>query len=222
MKSVELKATLREDVRSKSALKALRSKGRVPAILYGGKENINFHLDAIELDKLISTSEIHLIDMDFGERKVKSVTREVQFNPITDEIIHVDFMEVFQDKPIEIGVPVRFTGNSIGVMSGGQRREKMRKVILRAVPDNIPEEFVVDVTNLKIGDVIQVEDIKRENVEFLDHPKAVIVSVKASRVVVEPDLEDEEGEDVEGEEGEEGTEAAAEGEDKKEEAEATE
>src|SRR5690554_2595020 len=218
MKSVELKATLREDVRSKSALKALRNKGRVPAILYGGKESINFHVDAIELDKLISTSEIHLIDINLGDQTIKGVTREVQFHPVTDAIIHIDFMEVFDDKPIEIGVPVKFVGNSIGVLNGGKRREKIRKLVLKAVPANIPDEFVVDVTEMKIGDVIQVEDIEREGVEFLDHPKAVVVAIRASRVVVEPSLDDEE----EGEEGEEGTEAAAEGEENKEEAAATE
>lgn len=215
MKSVELNATLREEVRSKSALKNLRKEGRVPAILYGGKENLNFHLDAIELSKLLSTTEAHLIDLKIGDKTVKSVVREMQFHPVSDDCIHVDFMEVSGKEPITIGVPVRFTGDSIGVMSGGQRREKLRKLILRAIPDNIPEEFVVDVTNLKIGDVIQVEDVHRENVEFLDHPKAVIVSVKSSRVVVEPIVEGEE-DDEEGVEGEEGDEETTDAENKEE------
>jgi len=211
MKSVELKAASREDMGSKGALKALRTEGRVPAILYGGKENINFHVDEIAFSKLINTSEVHLIDLNFGDKTVKAVIREVQFHPVSDEPIHADFMEVFDDKPITIGIPVRFTGNSVGVMKGGSRREKMRKLIVKALPNDVPEEVVVDITKMKIGDVIQVEDINIDGVEFLDHPKAVIVAVKMSRLVVKGDDDDDEDEeDTDGEGSEEGAEAATE------------
>ncbi|MAC95767.1 MAG: 50S ribosomal protein L25 [Flavobacteriales bacterium] len=210
MKSVELKAASREDMGSKGALKALRTEGRVPAILYGGKENINFHVDEIAFSKLINTSEVHLIDLNFGDKTVKAVIREVQFHPVSDEPIHADFMEVFDDKPITIGIPVRFTGNSVGVMKGGSRREKMRKLIVKALPNDVPEEVVVDITKMKIGDVIQVEDINIDGVEFLDHPKAVIVAVKMSRLVVKGADDDEDEEDTDGEGSEEGAEAATE------------
>jgi len=212
MKSVELKATSRSEVRNKSALKSLRKEGRVPATMYGGKENLNFHVDIIAFEKLINTSAIYLIDLNFGDKIIKAVIRDVQFHAVTDETIHIDFMEVFDDKPIVIGVPVRFVGKSIGVLNGGNRREKMRKIVLKALPTNIPEEIEVDITNVRIGQGIKIEDISLDNVEFLDHPKAVIIAVKTSRVAVEDELEDEEGE--EGAEGEE----AAEGEEKKEEA----
>lgn len=210
MKSVELKAASREDMGSKGALKALRAEGRVPAILYGGKENINFHVDEIAFSKLINTSEVHLIDLNFGDKTVKAVIREVQFHPVSDEPIHADFMEVFDDKPITIGIPVRFTGNSVGVMKGGSRREKMRKLIVKALPNDVPEEVVVDITKMKIGDVIQVEDINIDGVEFLDHPKAVIVAVKMSRLVVNGADDDEDEEDTDGEGSKEGAEAATE------------
>lgn len=212
MKSVEIKAASREESGSKSALKALRTEGRVPATLYGGKENINFHLDEIAFSKLINTSEVHLIDLDFGDKTVKAVIREIQFHPVSDEPIHADFMEVFDDKPITIGVPVRFTGNSVGVMKGGSRREKMRKLIVKALPNDVPEEVVIDVTKMKIGDVIQIEDVTIEGVEFLEHPKAVIVAVKMSRMVIAGDDDDEDEEDEEGtEEGAEGEEGSEEG-----------
>lgn len=210
MKSVELKAASREDMGSKGALKALRTEGRVPAILYGGKENINFHVDEIAFSKLINTSEVHLIDLNFGDKTVKAVIREVQFHPVSDEPIHADFMEVFDDKPITIGIPVRFTGNSVGVMKGGSRREKMRKLIVKALPNDVPEEVVVDITKMKIGDVIQVEDINIDGVEFLDHPKAVIVAVKMSRLVVKGADDDEDEEDTDEEGSKEGAEAATE------------
>lgn len=201
MKSIELEATEREGVRSKSVLKNLRKDGKVPAVLYGGKENRNFHVDLIVLEKLLGTSEVHMINLKFGSDTIRAIIRDVQFDPVTDNPLHVDFMEVFDDKPVTIAVPVRFTGNSIGVMNGGQRREKMRKLVLKALPSDIPEEFVVDVTKMKIGDVIQVEQLEKEGVEFLDHPKAVIIAVKNSRLATsaagmldeEDDDEDAEG-----------------------------
>jgi large subunit ribosomal protein L25 len=222
MKFVEIEATAREDVRSKSRLKNLRSKGRVPAVLYGGEDNLNFHIDQTVFEKLLGTSEVHMIDIKINDKKYRCVIREVQYHPVSDDPLHVDLMQVFDDVPVTIGVPVRFTGNSIGVMNGGQRREKMRRLVLNALPNDIPEEFVIDVSEMKIGDVIQVEDVKREGVEFLDHPKAVIVSVKTSRTVIEPVVEEED--DEEGEEGEEGEETSAEGEEgaEKEEAATTE
>src|SRR5690554_6938602 len=208
MKSVELKAASREDMGSKGALKALRTEGRVPAILYGGKENINFHVDEIAFSKLINTSEVHLIDLNFGDKTIKAIIRDVQFHPVSDEPIHADFMEVFDDKPITVGVPVRFTGNSIGVMKGGSRREKMRKLIVKALPKDVPEEVVVDITKMRIGDVIQVEDIKIDGVEFLDHPKSVIVAVKMSRLAVKSAGDDDDEIDDEGGEAEAATEEA--------------
>jgi len=201
MKVIELEVTLRDEVRKKSALANLRKEEKIPATLYGGKENLNFHVNEVAFSKLLAKSEVFMVSLNLGDKQVKTVVREVQFHPVTDRPIHIDFMEVFDDKVITIGVPVRFTGNSIGVMNGGQRREKLRKLVLKALPKDIPEEFVVDVTQMKIGDVIQVENVRREGIEFLDHPKAVIVSVKTSRNVVETSLDEEE---------EEGDETAAE------------
>ena len=145
MKVIELEATLRDEVRKKSALANLRKEEKIPATLYGGKENINFHVNEVTFSKLLAKSEVFMVNLNLGDKQVKTVVREVQFHPVTDRPIHIDFMEVFDDKPITIGVPVRFTGNSIGVMNGGQRREKLRKLVLKALPQDIPEEFVVDV-----------------------------------------------------------------------------
>ena len=172
MKSVQLNATSRGEVRNKSALKSLRKEGRVPAVLYGGKENVNFHVDSVTFMKLITTSEVYFIDLDFGDKTIKSVIRDVQFHPVTDEQIHIDFMEVFEDKPVTIGVPVVFTGKSIGVLNGGKRREKLRKLVLKALPADIPEEVEIDITKLRIGQSIKVKDVTLDNVEFLDNDNA--------------------------------------------------
>lgn len=199
MKSVELKATSRNEVRSKSALKALRKEGRVPAVMYGGKENVNFHVDEIAFSKLIDTPEVYFIDLNFGDSTVKAVIGDVQFHPVTDAPIHIDFIQVFDDKPVTIAIPVAFTGASIGVLNGGKRREKLRKLVLRALPAHLPEEVSIDITKLKIGQSIKVKDVEMENVEFLDNENAVIIAVKTSRVAVTTDDDDLEEETAEGE-----------------------
>ena len=195
MKSVQLEATSRSEVRKKSALNALRKEGRIPAVLYGGKENVNFHVNEIAFSKLITTHEVYFIDLNFGDKTIKAVISDVQFHPVTDKPIHIDFMEVFEDKPVTIGVPVAFTGASKGVLAGGKRREKLRKMTLRALPAYLPEVVTIDITNVKIGGSIKVKDVSLENVECLDNENAVIIAVKTSRtaVAVSDDDEEEEG-----------------------------
>ena len=209
MKSVELKATSRDEVRNKAALKSLRKEGRIPSVLYGGDNNVNFHVDRVAFEKLINTAEVYFIDLNFGDETIKAVIRDVQFHPVTDVPIHIDFMHVFDDKPVTIGVPVVFTGKSIGVLNGGKRREKLRKLILKALPADVPEEVSIDITKLRIGQSIKVKDLSLNNVECLDNENAVIIAVKTSRVAVEEELEGEEGEEGEGEEAAAETEAAA-------------
>ena len=197
MKSVQLEATSRSEVRKKSALNALRKEGRIPAVLYGGKENVNFHVNGIAFSKLITTHEVYFIDLNFGDKTTKAVITDVQFHPVTDKPIHIDFMEVFENKPVVIGVPVQLTGASKGVLNGGKKREKLRKLVCKALPKDMPETVTVDITNVRIGQSIKVKDISIENVELLDNSNSVIMAVKTSRVAV--DL-DEEEEDVDGEE----------------------
>jgi len=199
MKSVQLEATSRSDVRNKSALKTLRKEGRIPAIIYGGKENVNFHVDNISFTKVITTPEVYFIDLNFGDKTTKAVIRDVQFHPVTDQPIHIDFMEVFEDKEVTIGIPVKLTGASKGVLNGGKKREKLRKLILKALPASMPENVEVDITNVRIGQSIKVKDITLDGVEFLDNPNSVIMAVKTSRVVIE-DEEEEDGEEGEGSE----------------------
>ena len=125
MKSVELKATSRNEVRNKAALNSLRKEGRVPAVIYGGEQNVNFHVNEVALSKLINTADAYFIDLNFGEETIKAVIRDVQFHPVTDKPIHVDFLRIFDDKAVSVAVPVVFTGNSIGVMNGGKRRKSL-------------------------------------------------------------------------------------------------
>ncbi len=207
MKSVELKATSRSEVRNKSALKALRKEGRVPAVVYGNTENVNFHVDEVSFEKLINTPEVFFIDLTFEDKTIKAAIKDVQFHPVSDKPIHIDFIEVVEGKPISMGVPVVFTGISRGVLNGGKRREKLRKLICKALPKDMPEEISIDITKLRIGQDIKVRDLTIENVEFLNAPNAVIIAIKTSRVAVDEEDEDED-EDGEGGDGAEGGEAA--------------
>jgi large subunit ribosomal protein L25 len=189
MKSVQLEATSRSEVRKKSALNSLRKEGRIPAVLYGGKDNVNFHVGEIPFSKLITTHEVYFMDLNFGDKITKAVISDVQFHPVTDRVIHIDFMEVFEDKPVTIGIPVVFTGASKGVLNGGKQREKLRKLVLRALPSDLPEVVSIDITNMKIGDSIKVKDISLDKVECLDNENSVIIAVKTSRVAVDGEEE---------------------------------
>ncbi len=210
MKSVALKASKRVEVRNKSALNQLRKDGNIPAILYGGKENINFTVGEIAFDKIINTPEVHIVELDMDGKKIKAVIRDVQFHPVSDKAIHIDFYEVFEDKPIIMGIPVKVVGSSIGIKNGGKRSDKLRKLVLKALPNDMPDEIEVDITKLKIGMSIKVQDISINGCEFLDTPNAVVVAVKTSRVAVDEEEEEAEGEEGTVVEGEEGAEAKTE------------
>ena len=135
----------------------------------------------------------------------------MQYHPVSDKVLHADFLEFDHDKPAKVAVPVTLTGASIGVLKGGTMKKVMRKIAVKAVVADIPESIEVDISKLDIGDSFMVRDLQIEKLEFLDRPNDVIVAVKVTRVVVEEEEEDEEGE--EGEEGE-GGEGGAEGGDK--------
>lgn len=192
MKSVQLEATGRGEVRKKSALNSLRKEGRIPAVMYGGKDNVNFHVNNIAFTKLIETPEVYFIDLNFGDSTTKAVIKDVQFHPVTDQPIHIDFMEVLDDKAVIIGIPVVFTGASKGVLAGGKRREKLRKMTLKALPADLPEVVSIDITEMKIGDSIKVKDITLDKVECLDNENAVIIAVKTSRTAVADEEEETE------------------------------
>ena len=208
MKSVALEASVRDSIRNKSALNQLRKEGNIPAVLYSGENNPHLTVQEIAFGKLINTPEVHLVELNFDGKKVKAVIRDVQFHPVTDKPIHIDFYEVFEDKPMTMGIPVRVVGNSIGIKNGGKRSDKLRKLVSKALPSDMPDVIEVDITKLRIGQSIKVQDIKMDGVEFLDTPNAVVVAVKTSRVAVNTDDEEEEEEGAEATA--EATEAAAE------------
>ena len=208
MKSIALSGVKRAERGSANA-NSIRKEGNVPAVLYGGKENLHFTVNEIQFNKIINTPEVYFVDLDIEGTKVKTIVKDVQFHPVTDKTIHIDFLEVADDKSLTVNIPVRLVGASKGVLNGGKLRMVTRKLKVNGLPSALPEFIELDITPLRIGQSIKVGDINIDGLSFLDASNAVVVAVKMSRVVVAEEDEDEEGE--EGAEGEGGDSPAAEG-----------
>ena len=184
MKTVTLSGTQRNAV-GKKGTHTLRKEGKVPCILYGGKEVI--HFEAIEKDfkTLVYTPDVHLIKLDVGGKKVDAILKDIQFHPVTDGIQHVDFLEVIADKPVVMNIPVKFNGTATGVREGGQMLKKLTKIRTKALISKIPATIELNVETMKIGDYIRIKDLNYDGVTFLHEPSVTIVAVKTTRVVVE-------------------------------------
>ena len=206
MKSLTINASQRESV-GKKATKALRNAGQVPCVIYGGDTIIHFAAPEIAFKKLVYTPDVHtvVIELDNGT-KVDAILQDIQFHPVTDRILHIDFIQIFDDKPITIELPFRTTGNSKGVRNGGVLRFNLRRIKVKGLVDKLPDLIEGDITELKIGNKLTVSDIASEDFTILHPDNAVICMVKTSRTAVA----DEEEEETEGAEGAEGEAAAAE------------
>ncbi|AYO56666.1 50S ribosomal protein L25/general stress protein Ctc [Chryseobacterium sp. 6424] len=180
MKSITIQGTKRESVGKKST-KALRDAELVPCVVYGGAEPLNFSAEEKAFKGLVYTPEAHTVSIEVDGQTIPAVLQDIQFHPITDKILHADFYQLADDKPVVMEVPVRITGRAKGVVAGGAMRQSFRKLKLKALPANLPDEIVVDVTPLKIGNKLYVGDIKTENFSFMHPDNAVVVAVKMSR-----------------------------------------
>lgn len=204
MKSITIKGSERESV-GKKATKALRNAGKVPCVVYGGGKPLHFSANELAFRNLVYTSNAHtvLIELENGD-KIDAVMQDIQFHPVTDKIIHIDFYQLFKDKEVTMNIPVSLNGNSPGVKNGGRLLFRKRKLIIKALPDNLPDFFNVDISKLKIGDNIAVESLLSDDFSILHPDSTVVVQVKTARAAVETEEEEE------GEEGEEGTAEGAE------------
>jgi large subunit ribosomal protein L25 len=208
MKSITIKGSERESV-GKKATKALRNAGKVPCVVYGGDKPLHFSADEIAFKDLVYTPKAHTVVVDLeGATKVEAVMQDIQFHPVTDSILHIDFYQLFPDKEVTLDIPVRLVGNSPGVRNGGRLLFRKRKLTIKALPEKLPDYFEVDISKLKIGQNIAVSTVKQDGLTFLHPDNSVIVQVKMARAAVVVDEEEEE--ELEGEAAE-GAEAAAEG-----------
>ena len=203
MKSIELKGELRKAIGKRDS-KKLRNEDKSPCVLYGGKENIHFSIEKQRLKKLVYTPNMYLVDLDIEGKKHKAILKDLQFHPVSEEILHIDFLEIFDDKPIEISIPVSLNGLAAGVKGGGKLQALNRKLKVSGLAKYLPDTLDVDVTNLELGKSIKVGDVSFENIELLNSKNSVIASVKLTRAA--KGMAGAEGEDDE-----EGTEEGAEG-----------
>jgi len=196
MKSITIQGTKRESVGKKST-KALRDAELVPCVVYGGIETLNFSTPEKSFKKLVYTPEAHMVSIEVDGKTIPAVLQDIQFHPITDKILHVDFYQLSEDKPVIMEVPVRITGRAKGVVRGGAMRQSFRKLKLKAIPANLPDEVVIDVTKLNIGNKIYVGDIKNESYTFMHPDNAVIVAVKMSRNAMKGGISDDDDDESE-------------------------
>lgn len=201
MKSLAISAKTREKV-GKSDSKALRNQGKVPCVLYGGEKQVSFYAHENDFRKLVYTSDVFLVELDIDGTKFSAIMQDIQFHPVTDKILHIDFLQVFDDKEITVSIPVKLTGLSIGVRNGGNLMHRRKSIITRALPSNLPDAITIDISDLKIGMFVYIKDLRSDIYDFLAADNSVVVGVKTARNAIEDELA--ESEEVEGAEGEDG------------------
>ena len=201
MKTLAINVKEREKV-GKSNTRALRNQGNVPCVLYGGEKQVTFYSHENDFRKLVYTPNTFLVEIDINGNKTKAVMQDIQFHPVTEKILHIDFLEVFDTKPITVSLPVILEGVSIGVKNGGNLMFRRPKIITKGLVANLPDAITVDIEHLKIGMFIYIKDIEIEGCEFLAPPNSVIVGVKTARAAIEEEEEEVEEGVEEGEEGE--------------------
>ena len=197
MKSITITGSQRESV-GKVSTKALRNAGKVPCVLYGGDKPLHFSADEVSFKNLVYTANVYTATIEVDGTKYHAILQDIQFHPVSDKILHVDFYQLFDDKLVAMNIPVRLVGASPGVINGGSLSFAKRKLSVRALPADLPDFINADISQLKIGMKIVVSDLADDKFTILHPETTVVVQVRTARSAVMP--EDEE----EGEEGEEG------------------
>jgi len=184
MKTISISGSPRANVGKRDA-KELRYDGMVPCVLYGGGEQIHFAASVPKLREVLYTAEALFIELELGDKKYRSIVQEAQFHPVTDQILHVDFLQLFKDKPVSIQVPIKLTGSSPGVKIGGKLVQKFRKLKVRGLPDDFKDNIEVSIDALELGKSIRVSELKVDKLAILNSPADTIVSVASSRATKE-------------------------------------
>ncbi|AOW18162.1 50S ribosomal protein L25/general stress protein Ctc [Polaribacter vadi] len=194
MKSISIKGSKRESV-GKVATKALRNAGMVPCVIYGGETPIHFSAEEKAFKNLVYTPNVYTASLNVDGQKISAVLQDIQFHPVKDTILHVDFYQLFDDKEITMNIPVKLTGTSPGVLNGGSLRFTNRKLKVKALPANLPDFVSADISKLKIGHKLVVKSLINEDYTFMHPDNTVVVQVRTSRNATA--VEDDEDEEVE-------------------------
>jgi large subunit ribosomal protein L25 len=188
MKTIEITGSFRTELGKKSS-KQVRKAGAVPCVIYGKEKNIHFQAAELSFKNLVYTPEAHLVKLIIDEKEFNVILKDMQFHPVSDKILHADFIEIFEDKPVVIEIPIKVTGDSAGVIAGGKLSIKRRTLKVKALPKNLPEFISVDITNLKIHESVKVGDLAFEKIELLDPKKLMVLTIATSRVAQKTDEE---------------------------------
>ncbi|HEX4887506.1 MAG TPA: 50S ribosomal protein L25 [Luteibaculaceae bacterium] len=180
MKQISLSGSLRESV-GKTGSKGLRNAGSIPAVIYGGEKPVHISIDKKELGKAIFTPDVYQVNLNIDGKVIPTIIKDSQFHPVTDEILHVDFLELVPNVPVKVKLPLRLIGQSRGVKAGGKLLVHFRKIDLKGIPDALPAEVTVDISALRIGQNIRVKDLASDKVTPLNDPNAVVVAVAPAR-----------------------------------------
>jgi large subunit ribosomal protein L25 len=196
MKSISIKGSKRESV-GKVSTKALRNAGMVPCVIYGGKELVHFSAEEKLFKKLVYTPNVYTATINVDGQEIAAILQDIQFHPVTDRILHVDFYQIFEDKEITMNIPVKLTGTSPGVLNGGSLRFTNRKLRVKALPANLPDFVTADISGLRIGHKLVVTSLFTEEYSFVHPDNTVVVQVRTSRNAAEEEEETAEGETAE-------------------------
>ncbi len=180
MKTLQISAVARNDY-GKKAAKAVRREGMIPCVLNGNGQAVSFSVDAKAVKPLIYTPASYVVELTIDGQVYQAVMREVQFHPVREQILHIDFYQIQPGKPVAIAVPVRLTGNAEGVKVGGKLVLSARKLVVSAHVENLPDEIVIDVTPLGVGKTIFVGDLQYENLKFLTPATTAVCAVRVTR-----------------------------------------
>ncbi|MBG7629980.1 MAG: 50S ribosomal protein L25/general stress protein Ctc [Bacteroidetes bacterium] len=198
MQSITITGSKRESV-GKVSTKALRNAGKVPCVLYGGDKALHFSADEKSFKKLVYTANVYTATIEVDGTTYSAILQDIQFHPVSDKILHMDFYQLFDDKLVTMDIPVRLVGTSPGVINGGSLSFAKRKLSIKALPADLPDFINADISKLKIGMKVVVSDVADDKLTIMHPENTVVVQVRTARAAVEDEEEDEEGE--EGEEG---------------------
>lgn len=188
MKTIAISGSPRENVGKRDA-KELRYEGKVPAVLYGGKEQQHFAVVIADLRDVIYTPDVNFVEIDVNGTKTKAIVKDTQYHPLTDVLMHIDFLQLFDEKEIVMEIPVKLTGTSPGVKMGGKLIQKLRKLRVKALPADMPQNVEVSLEKLEVGSLFRVRDLKGEKYVITNTPEDTIVSVAMSRALKQAETE---------------------------------
>jgi len=180
----------------KAANKKLRSTGKVPGVIYGGKENVHFEAPELAFKKIVYTPNFNVVEISVEGNSYRTILKDIQYHPTTDKILHVDFQELNDERKIIVDIPLIFDGLAIGVKEGGKLMAKIRKIKVKALPKYLVDEIKVDVSDLVLGKSIKVSEIIAENIEILNNPGIPVCSVEIPRALKSAASAAEEGDEA--------------------------